>query len=260
MNYVLDRNNLIKLVIGAAVLSTAIVAVFVGYKKYQPIIIPPDIEYTELIHRFAGEDTFLISDVEIKGASEDLASKISLYLTKKLSEVNLQALNLDLNSIHLWLLQEPLIAGAKVSIGKSGVLQVRVNERLPQILWFDGIKYSLLDGDGVVLASNLDRDSYPAYFVVSGEGANEKISEVIQLTQVSSEISHMIRGFVRVGKRRWDIILDHNRKVKLPENDPVEALVRLRTIHSSNQILKREISIIDLRIPQRTYARFSREE
>ncbi|MCY4446944.1 MAG: cell division protein FtsQ/DivIB [Rhodobacteraceae bacterium] len=217
-----------------------------------------DFDFVESFQNLTGDDYFRVNRVEIKGASEKLASEISVYLTDVLLQANLQVLNIDLEAIHGWLINQPIIAKANVTIGESGLLQVIVTERLPQVLWYNRGEYSLLDSDGVVLASGLARDDYPEFFVMTGQGAHEKVPEIISLTQVSPEISHMIQGFIRVGKRRWDIILDHNRTIKLPEVQPLEALVRLRTLDNSSQILRRDLAVVDLRIPHRTYVRLNK--
>jgi cell division protein FtsQ len=66
-----------------------------------------------------------------------------------------------------------------------------------------------------------------------------------------------LRGLVRMGERRWDLVLDRDQRILLPETDPVRALDRLLALDQAEGILKRDITAVDLRLDTRPTLRLS---
>ena len=207
------------------------------------------------ITRWGGEQTLKITDVKVIGASEVLDTQISLYLTEELRKVNLDSLNLDLNKIRTGINFIPSVTNVELAIEKNGVLKIIVEERIPQILWYDNEQFHLLDKDGLAIDTTTNRDAFPDFFVVAGRGADDKVEEAVDLVAVSEKINHHIRGLVWIGERRWDLVLDRGRLVKLPEKEPIEAMKKLKVLDEKEGLLEREISILDLRIPNKIYVR-----
>jgi cell division protein FtsQ len=50
-----------------------------------------------------------------------------------------------------------------------------------------------------------------------------------------------------MGERRWDMVLDRDQRILLPEEDPVAALQRVMALHKAQDMLERDISIVDMR-------------
>ena len=84
-----------------------------------------------------------------------------------------------------------------------------------------GLAGSLVPG----LASRADRPDLP---VIVGEGADEAAAEALELVDAAGPMMKRLRGLVRMGDRRWDMVLDRNQRLLLPEDRPVQALERLR--------------------------------
>ncbi|MEM6933631.1 MAG: cell division protein FtsQ/DivIB, partial [Pseudomonadota bacterium] len=64
------------------------------------------------------------------------------------------------------------------------------------------------------------------------------------------------RALVRVGERRWDLVLDRDLRVLLPEKEPSGAVARIMALHlGEDQLLERDLQIIDMRIPNRPVLR-----
>jgi cell division protein FtsQ len=53
----------------------------------------------------------------------------------------------------------------------------------------------------------------------------------------------------RIGDRRWDLIFYTGLRVQLPENGVAQALAQLDMYQSTDQLLDRDVTIIDLRVP-----------
>ena len=53
----------------------------------------------------------------------------------------------------------------------------------------------------------------------------------------------------RVGDRRWDLIFYSGLRVQLPESGVAQALVQLDQYQADDQLLDRDVTVIDLRVP-----------
>jgi cell division protein FtsQ len=64
-----------------------------------------------------------------------------------------------------------------------------------------------------------------------------------------------MRAAVLVAGRRWDLHLDNGVTVKLPEKGAREALQRLVKLDVERELLARDVSVVDLRLPDRVTVR-----
>ena len=83
--------------------------------------------------------------------------------------------------------------------------------------------------------------------------------DLLALLGAAPEIVPRLRAFVRVGERRWDIVLDRDMLIKLPETGGVEALSRIMALHYGEELLDRDIAVIDMRLPDRPALRMRPE-
>ena len=63
---------------------------------------------------------------------------------------------------------------------------------------------------------------------------------------------------MRVGDRRWDLVLDRDQRVLLPEKNPVQALERLLALDHAQDLMNRDILTVDLRSDHRPTLRLTR--
>ncbi|MEL6209777.1 MAG: cell division protein FtsQ/DivIB [Pseudomonadota bacterium] len=75
--------------------------------------------------------------------------------------------------------------------------------------------------------------------------------EALELMQVATLIAPRIRGLLRVGERRWDVILDRDQRIMLPEEGAVSALEQVIAMDQARQLLARDVAVIDMRNPDR---------
>ena len=54
-----------------------------------------------------------------------------------------------------------------------------------------------------------------------------------------------------VAERRWNLVLDNNITVKLPESNPFAAVADLVRLDATEKLLSRAVSVVDLRIEDR---------
>ena len=60
-----------------------------------------------------------------------------------------------------------------------------------------------------------------------------------------------VRAATWVGDRRWNLHLEGGIGVRLPEDDPAAAWSRLAQYHRNHQVLDKNVTVLDLRIPDR---------
>jgi cell division protein FtsQ len=60
-----------------------------------------------------------------------------------------------------------------------------------------------------------------------------------------------------MGERRWDVVLDRDQRVMLPEDNPVQAMERLLALDQAQDIMNRDILTVDLRSDHRPTLRLT---
>jgi cell division protein FtsQ len=62
---------------------------------------------------------------------------------------------------------------------------------------------------------------------------------------------------IRISERRWDLVLDKQQVIKLPEIDPETALERVLALHKAQSVLGRDVTVVDMRDGKRPVLRMS---
>ncbi len=122
-----------------------------------------------------------------------------------------------------------------------------VTERDPVAVWRTEDGLTLVDETGHRVAGLHARTDRPDLPLIAGEGANAATPEALELLAAAGPLTARIRGLVRIGDRRWDIVLDRDQRILLPSQHPVRALERLLALDKAEDILARDLAAIDLR-------------
>jgi cell division protein FtsQ len=93
--------------------------------------------------------------------------------------------------------------------------------------------------------------------LIAGQGADRAAPEALALVAAAGPLLPRLRGLVRMGDRRWDLVLDRDQRILLPETNPVRALERLLALDQAEGILSRDITAVDLRLDHRPTLRLS---
>jgi cell division protein FtsQ len=142
-------------------------------------------------------------------------------------------------------------------VRSGGVLQVDVEERMPAVVWRAPAGLELLDAEGrrvVALAARTDRPDLP---LIAGTGADRVVPEALRLVAAAEPVKDRLRGFLRVGERRWDVVLDRNQRILLPETGAVEALEQVLALDEAQDLLARNLIVVDMRLPHRPTLRLA---
>jgi cell division protein FtsQ len=131
---------------------------------------------------------------------------------------------------------------------------VRLAERLPLALWQRDGRLVVVDRDGEVIDGARPGD-FATLPVIVGDDAPEHAARLLAVLAVEPSLSARVEAAVRVGGRRWDLRFDNGVDVAMPETGLAEAWRQLAAFERRHQLLGRDITAIDLRLPDRVVVR-----
>jgi cell division protein FtsQ len=169
----------------------------------------------------------------------------------------ISSFELDLPAVRSQIQAIDAVARVDVRVRSGGVLQVDVVERMPAIVWRAPAGLELLDVEGrrvAALAARTDRPDLP---LIAGTGADRAVPEALRLVAAAAPVEERLRGLLRVGERRWDVVLDRDQRILLPETGAVEALEQVLALDEARDLLARNVTVVDMRLPHRPTLRLA---
>ena len=191
---------------------------------------------------------FMVSSLSVEGASGPVAAAVREAAGLRLP---VTSFDLDLGALQARIAAVDAVASARVVVRSGGVLAVSVEERVPALVHRTEEGLQLLDATGhrvAALAARADRPDLP---LVVGDGAEDRAAEALALVEAAQPLAVSFLGLVRVGERRWDLVLSGERRILLPEADPVSALNHVIALDAAQDLLARDIALVDMRNPRR---------
>jgi cell division protein FtsQ len=141
----------------------------------------------------------------------------------------------------------PAVEAVSVRKTYPGDITVTVTEKLPVARWrVDGITF-VIDSMGEQIGE--DRGAYGDLPLVVGDGANDDAMVMIRALDQFPSLKDGLWGLSRIADRRWDLIYDTGLRVQLPELGVAQALRHLVMYQNDYQLLNRDVTLIDLRVP-----------
>jgi cell division protein FtsQ len=197
---------------------------------------------------------FVISEIAVPDVSRDLAEAIRVAAFVQLP---VSSLELDVAAVRDRVEQLDAVERARVRALASGVLEIRAVERVPVVVWRTADGLELLDHAGVRVAEVDSRLRRPDLPLIAGDGADRAVPEALALLAEARPVGARVRALVRRGERRWDLVLDRDQVVKLPEQGALAALERVMALETGDDLLKRDVSVVDMRDPRRPMLRLT---
>ena len=199
---------------------------------------------------------FMVNLMAIDGAEDELASYIREGLPL---DFPVSSFDLDLDAMRATVTEISAVKTASVRIRPGGVLQIDVQQRNAVALWRSDWGLALVDEEGVFVAGATSRFARPDLPLIAGEGANEHVAEALDLMKAAAPLGKRLRGIVRMGDRRWDVVLDRDQRILLPETGALRALERVVALEGARDILSREVARVDMRLARRPTVRMTTE-
>ena len=194
---------------------------------------------------FVERPEFMIKVASIDGSSDELANEIREILPL---DFPVSYFDLDIKYLHKVVNEIPAVASAAIKISAGGVLQINVAEKSPAFIWRKDNVMSVIDETGSFIRVANSRVDYPKLPLVVGEAADLAVSEILSLMQANEYFKDHVRAFIRVGERRWDLILENNVRIMLPQREFLAAFDRLMLMNEAGSLLSGKLSNIDMRL------------
>ncbi len=134
------------------------------------------------------------------------------------------------------------------------IIFLRIVERQPLALWQRGKLLLVVDDDGVVIDGAKPK-RFSLLPVIVGDDAPDHAGPLLNVLATEPGLNQRVAAAVRVGGRRWNLRFDNGIDVELPERDFAAAWRRLAEFERLHQLLSRDITAIDLRLPDRLVVR-----
>ncbi|AHA27961.1 cell division protein FtsQ/DivIB [Candidatus Liberibacter americanus] len=197
---------------------------------------------------------FSIDKVRIVGNVETTELDIirSLDLNRYKSLISFDAVIVQKNLLELpWVLQ------AAIRRVYPDTIEIRIMERFPYVIWQTDSNLFLIDKNGDIIKP-FDDVKFSNLPKLIGHGANKEIKSFEKIKEFS-KLSKLVRAYIWVAERRWDLHLENGMIVKFPEEGFNDALLRLINLQDKYKILDKDISVIDMRLPDRIAIRLTIE-
>lgn len=211
-------------------------------------------QLTHLREEFEARPEFRVSLARVEGASDDLAEAVRAKLALPLP---MSSFDIDLDAARARIEALDAVQKADLRVRSGGVLQVLITERVPVAVWRTEDGLTLVDETGHRVAGLLSRADRADLPLIAGDGADAATPEALDLIAAAGPLTPRIRGLIRMGDRRWDVVLDRNQRILLPEQNPVQALERLLALDHAQDLMNRDILTVDLRSDHRPTLRLT---
>lgn len=205
---------------------------------------------------FQQRPQFMVQAMNVTGADVDAMSDVIALLPDKFP---VSSFDLDLEAMRANIEALDQIKSASVRVGQAGALEVRLTPRVPVAIWRDVGTLCLIDADGVLsgqISARADRLDLP---LIAGDGAESNIAEALELFDAAGPLIDRVRGLVRMGERRWDMVLDRDQRIFLPSSGAVGALDRVIALNAAQDMLSRDVAVVDMRNETRPTLRMNEE-
>lgn len=212
-----------------------------------------ELKVSEMRRAIEERPEFMVNLLAIDGASDAVAADIREIIPV---EFPITAFDLDLEDLRANIAQMDAVDSVDVQV-RSGILQINVTERVPVLVWRTYEGTILLDATGHRVAPIASREERSDLPLVAGDGADVAVDQALEIITASGPLLARVRGIERIGERRWDLVLDRNQRILLPEDNPIAALERVIALNKAQDMLARDLTVIDMRNGQRPTIRIA---
>lgn len=153
---------------------------------------------------------------------------------------------------------DPWIGDATVQKLYPGKLQIDIVERAPYALWQQDGRVSVISEDGTILEPYV-ASRFVTLPLVVGKGAETRAKDFLDLLAGYPHVRSQVKAIVYVGERRWNLRLTNGLDIRLPEFNVEKALIMLTRLDREDSLFSRDITAVDMRLPDRLTVRLSED-
>ena len=144
------------------------------------------------------------------------------------------------------------IKSAKLKYSLPSKLFIVIEEEKPKFLLKQNKNITLLNLEGKKIQDiKIISKAYEDLLVLSGDGVEHKILNLLNIFSVGTSISEKIKEATLVSSRRWSLKHSSNIIIELPEDNPSKAFYKIVELENKYGLLNERLKKIDLRISDR---------
>lgn len=217
---------------------------------------------SDYILDFTSKIGFTVDDVLVYGRAktpmEEVNNVVNLRRGDNIFRPDIHQLQSDLEQL-------PWVKSAIIERSyMPNIIKIGLTERRVQAIWQINNRFYPIDTEGRVI--NTEQLPRVPLLLIVGPGAPERLNDLLSVIKRDDELYRRVKAANFISGRRWNIILDDIEDgitVKLPSAEYEAAWKKLIKLNRTRGLLKRKLTIIDLRFDNKilvTPRRLSSEE
>ncbi|WP_254492988.1 cell division protein FtsQ/DivIB [Bartonella sp. B1099] len=208
-----------------------------------------------IVNTIISDSGFVVTQVDISGnkrlTKQDILKILELDAAPSI-------FTFDVERARSLLEKQAWVQSANVQKIYPNRMRISIVEREPYAIWQHDSIMDIVDHTGRVIVP-FKGETVRGLPLVVGQGAQNAAKGFIQALSIYRQVYDRVRAFVRVGDRRWDLVLDNGMRLMLPENGALERLSSLISSGTMQDLLSRDILSVDLRLADRITVSLSDE-
>ncbi len=188
-----------------------------------------------------------VKNIEISGhdrtSEEEIFNSLGIFPGEPIFEIDMEGAYERLHAL-------PWIKQVSIERHLPSTLFVSITERVPLAIWQHDNALRVIDREGNIIPYQNTKD-FSDLFMVVGEGAQTHAQTLIAMLEAEPNIQSKVVAGIRVGNRRWNLLMDNGIFVNLPEENPFAAFREFSELERRHNILQKGLRVIDMRLPDR---------
>jgi cell division septal protein FtsQ len=160
----------------------------------------------------------------------------------------------DANAARERLMKLGWIEDARVERRLPTRILVVLKERHPVAIWQHQGEFLLIDKSGVVIGPKMP-GRFADLKIVIGADAPKHAADLLAMLAHEPDMMKRVTHATWVSGRQWNIRIEDAIDVKLPADNPEAAWRKLADMERDYKVLRRDITTVDLRVPEKTTVR-----
>ncbi|MAI13550.1 MAG: hypothetical protein CMM15_05995 [Rhodospirillaceae bacterium] len=231
-----------KILLGVILIgSISAVPVFYEYKYLESQLTSKLIEVFGNIPKTTG---LIVREVIVEGRSK--TKKSALLQALQVSEGdNILAINITEMKDRINKL--PWVKSARIERHFPNKISLTLVERTPMARWQTNRVLKLIDVHGDVIP-RVDLTRFSHLPIIIGKNAPKIAGQILKTLSNEPNLFRRVKSLTLVSDRRWDVQLNNQINVNLPEKNPGKAWAHLATVEQGHNIFDDQIQGIDMRL------------
>ena len=117
-----------------------------------------------------------------------------------------------------------MVKSIEIDVPFNGNVVIKIEERVPKVIWLTDDKLHLLDKDGLVISDEVSSKQKEDMVVLVGLDAPQNFTEVFDSISTHQYIKKNLASMHFVSNRRWNLFMQNRQIIKLPEKNAENAV------------------------------------